>query len=112
MKSKLDIRELLPILSIGLVDGTIVIPLVTSFAILIFSGELRTFATTGVGMVLLGGLIIQVIIGLMSSVPGMIGGPQDSPAAILGLTAAAIAASMKDAPIEAKFITVVATTFL
>ena len=112
MKSKLDIRELLPVLSIGLVDGIIVIPLVTSFAILIFSGELRTFATTGVGMVLLGGLIIQVIIGLMSSVPGMIGGPQDSPAAILGLTAAAIAASMKDAPIEAKFITVVATIFL
>jgi len=112
MRSKLDIRELLPVLSIGLVDGIIVIPLVTSFAILIFAGELRTFATTGVGMVLLGGLIVQVIIGLMSSVPGMIGGPQDSPAAILGLTAAAIAASMKDAPIEAKFITVVATTFL
>jgi sulfate permease, SulP family len=112
MKSKLDFRELLPVLSIGLVDGIIVIPLVTSFAILIYSGELKDFATTGVGMVLLGGLIVQVIIGLMSSVPGMIGGPQDSPAAILGLTAAAIAASMKDAPIEAKFITVVATTFL
>ena len=42
----------------------------------------------------------------------MIGAPQDSPAAILGLTAAAIVVSMKDAPIEAKFITVVVTIIL
>jgi sulfate permease, SulP family len=112
MRSKLDLRELLPILSIGLVDGVIVLPLVISFAILIFSGDLGASATTGIGMVLFGGLILQIIIGLTSSVPGMIGAPQDSPAAILGLTAAAIVAGMKDAPLEAKFITVVVTTIL
>jgi sulfate permease, SulP family len=112
MRRKLDVRELLPILSIGLVDGVIVLPLIISFALLIFSGELGAFATTGIGMVLFGGLIVQIIIGLTSSLPGMVGGPQDSPAAILGLTAAAIVASMKDAPAEAKFITVVATTIL
>jgi SulP family sulfate permease len=112
MRSKLDLRELLSILSIGLVDGVIVLPLVISFAILIFSGDLGAFATTGIGMVLFGGLILQIIIGLTSSVPGMIGAPQDSPAAILGLTAAAIVAGMKDAPLEAKFITVVVTTIL
>src|SRR5215217_1347989 len=112
MRRRLDIREWLPILSIGLVDGIIVLPLIISFAILIFLGELGAFATTGIGMVLFGGLILQIIMGLTSSVPGMLGGPQDSPAAVLGLTAAAIVASMKDAPIEAKFITVVATTVL
>ncbi|HKG54631.1 MAG TPA: SulP family inorganic anion transporter, partial [Anaerolineales bacterium] len=112
MRHSLAIREWLPILSIGLVDGVIVLPLIISFAILIFSGELGAFATTGIGMVLFGGLILQIIMGLTSSVPGMLGGPQDSPAAVLGLTAAAIVASMKDAPIEAKFITVVATTVL
>ncbi len=112
MRSKLDFRELLPVLSIGLVDGVIVLPLVISFAILIYSGDLGTFATTGIGMVLFGALIVQLIIGLTSSVPGMIGAPQDSPAAILGLTAVAIVASMKDAPLEAKFITVVVTTIL
>src|SRR5215216_8001002 len=112
MRRSLAIREWLPILSIGLVDGVIVLPLIISFAILIFSGELGAFATTGIGMVLFGGLILQIIMGLTSSVPGMLGGPQDSPAAVLGLTAAAIVASMKDAPIEAKFITVVATTVL
>jgi SulP family sulfate permease len=112
MRREFDLRELLPVLSIGLVDGIIVLPLVISFAILIFSGELATFATTGIGMVLFGGLILQLIIGLTNSVPGMIGAPQDSPAAILGLTAAAIATSMKDAPMEAKFITVAVTTIL
>jgi SulP family sulfate permease len=112
MRSKLNARELLPILSIGLVDGVIVLPLVISFAILIFSGDLGAFATTGIGMVLFGGLILQIIIGLTSSVPGMISAPQDSPAAILGLTAAAIVAGMKDAPLEAKFITVVVMTIL
>ncbi len=112
MRNKFDVRELLPVLSIGLVDGVIVIPLITSFAILIFSGELATFATMGIGMVLFGGLILQLMIGLTNSAPGMIGAPQDSPAAILGLTAGAIVVSMKDAPIEAKFITVVVTIIL
>ena len=112
MRSRFNLRELLPVLSIGLVDGVIALPLVISFAILIFSGELATFATAGIGMVLFGGLILQLIIGLTNSVPGMISVPQDSPAAILGLTAAAIAASMKDAPPDAKFITVVVTVML
>ena len=112
MRNRLDLRELLPVLSIGLVDGVIVIALITSFAILIFPGELAVFAPMGIGMVLFGGLILQVIIGLTNSVPGMVGAPQDSPAAILGLTASAIVASMKTAPIEAKFITVLVTVIL
>src|SRR6476620_2497483 len=44
--------------------------------------------------------------------PGMIGAPQDSPAAVLGLTGLAIIAQMGDAPAEAKFITVVVTVIL
>src|SRR5689334_3683399 len=112
MKNKLDIRQLLPILSIGLVDGVIVLPLVISFALLIFSGDLSSFANRGIGMILFGGLIVQVVIALTNSAPGVIGVPQDSPAAILGLTAVSIAASMKDAPPQAKFITVVVTIIL
>ncbi|HLO17600.1 MAG TPA: SulP family inorganic anion transporter [Anaerolineales bacterium] len=112
MTTKFYLHELLPVASIGLVDGVIVLPLITSFAILIFPGELARFATTGIGMVLLGGLIMQLMIGLTSSVPGMIGAPQDSPAAILGLSALTIAARMEASPIEAKFITVVVTVIL
>ncbi|HEX6269951.1 MAG TPA: SulP family inorganic anion transporter [Anaerolineales bacterium] len=111
-KMNFDFRQLLPVASIGLVGGTILLPLITSFAILIFSGELAPFATTGIGMVLFGGLIMQLIIALTSSVPGMLGGPQDSSAAILGLTAVTIAGRMESAPAEAKFITVVMTVII
>ena len=112
MSRKFDFRQLLPVASIGLVGGAIVLPLVISFAILIFSGELSSFATTGIGMVLFGGLIMQLVIALTSSVPGMIGAPQDSPAAVLGLSALTIAAHMEGMPPEAKFITVVMTVIL
>jgi SulP family sulfate permease len=83
-----------------------------SFAILIFPGQLSSFATAGIGMVLFGGLIMHVIIALTSSVPGMLGGPQDSPSAIIGLAALSIAANMQGASAEAKFITVVALVVL
>ena len=72
LRMNFDLRQLLPVASIGLVGGTILLPLITSFAILIFSGELAPFATTGIGMVLFGGLIMQLIIALTSSVPGLL----------------------------------------
>ncbi len=63
-------------------------------------------------MVLFGGLIMQCVVALTSSMPGVIGAPQDSPAAVLGLTGLAITARMGDAPVEVKFITVVVTVIL
>lgn len=101
-----EFRKFIPSISLGVVIGAIDLPSVISFAILIYSGELAPYAGTGIGLILFGGLIIQVIIGLTSSIPGMIGGPQDSPAAILGLTAIALLSQMPDASLETKFITV------
>jgi SulP family sulfate permease len=112
MTRKIDIRQLLSVMSIGLVGGAIVLPVVISFAILIFSGDLSPFAAAGIGMVLFGGLIMQLIVALTSSMPGMIGAPQDSPAAVLGLTAVTIAAHMQGTPPEARFITVVVMVIL
>jgi SulP family sulfate permease len=63
-------------------------------------------------MILFGGLIVQLIIAFTTSIPGVMGRPQDSPAAILGLMAAAILAQMSDASPETKFITVVMTVML
>jgi SulP family sulfate permease len=63
-------------------------------------------------MVLFGGLILHLILALTSSVPGMVGGPQDSPSAIMGLIGLAIAASMQGAAPEAKFITIVVVVIL
>jgi len=112
MTRKFDFRQLLPVASNGFVAGAIVLPLVISMALLIFQGELAPFAATGIGMVLFGGLIMQCVVALTSSMPGVIGAPQDSPAAVLGLTGLAIIAHMGDAPAEAKFITVVVTVIL
>src|SRR5215210_2883867 len=104
--------RLLPILSLGIVIGAINLPTVISFAILIYSGELTPFAGAGIGMVLFGGLIIQLIVALTSSIPGIMGGPQDSPAAILGLMTATIATQIPDTNAESKFATVVAAVML
>jgi sulfate permease, SulP family len=101
-----EVRRFLPIMTLGLVLGAIDLPTVISFAVLIYSGELAPFAGVGIGMVLFGGLIIQLIIALTSSIPGLMGGPQDSPAAILGVMTAAILAQIPDASLETKFITV------
>ena len=112
MTRTFDFRQFLSVMSLGLAGGAIVLPLVISFAILIFSGELSPFAARGIGLVLFGGLIMQLIIALTSSVPGLTGGPQDSPAAVLGLAALTIAARMEGAAPEAKFITVVVMVIL
>lgn len=112
LAQNLDFRRLLPILSLGLVLGAIDLPTVISFAILIYSGELAPFSGAGIGLILFGGLVIQLVIALTTSIPGIMGGPQDSPAAILGLMAMAIVAQMPAASPEEKFITVTATVIL
>ena len=112
MTRRFDFRQLLPVASIGLVGGAILLPIVISFALLIFSGDLASYAQQGIGMFLLGSLLMQLILAFTSSVPGMIGFSQDSPAAILALSAAAIAIKMKGAPADSIFITVVVTIIL
>ena len=107
-----EYRRILPTISLGLVIGAIGLPTIISFAILIYSGELAPFSGTGIGLILFGGLIIQLIIAFTSSIPGIIGGPQDSPAAILSLMAMAILTQMPDKSLETKFITVTAAIML
>jgi SulP family sulfate permease len=99
-------------MSLGLVGGAIDLPLTISFGILIYSGDLSQFASAGIGMMLFGALVMQLIVAISSSMPGMLAGPQDSPAAILGLAAVAISTQMVAATDAAKFITVVATVML
>ena len=107
-----NFKRLIPTISLGVVLGAIDLPTIISFAILIYSGELVPYAGIGIGLILFGGLIIQLIIAVTSSIPGVLGGPQDSPAAILSLMAIAILAQMPDASPETKFITVTATIML
>src|SRR6185369_8039438 len=112
MIRKFDYRQLLPIVSMGLVEGSILLLLMTSLALLIFSGDLAAFAPRGIGIFLFGGLIMQLVVALTSSMPGMIGAQQDSPIAILSLVAITIFAKMSSAPADAKFITILVTIIL
>ena len=109
---QIDYKRYFPIVSIGAVLGAIDLPTVISFAILIYSRDLGPFAGAGIGLILFGGLLAQIIIGLGTSIPGIMGSPQDSPAAILGVMAVAILAQMPGTPPESKFITVTAAVII
>jgi SulP family sulfate permease len=80
--------------SAGLVIGVINITIAIALAALIFSGPLAPYLSTGIGMMLVSAVVFMLVVGLTSSLRGIIAGPQDSPAAILGLVAAAIARAM------------------
>lgn len=91
---QLHARPLLASLSAGLVVAMIDIPLEVSVAALIFSGDLSSHVSSGIGLNLFGALVIGVVVALTSSFAGMVALPQESPAAVLALVAAAIAAGM------------------
>jgi SulP family sulfate permease len=107
-----EIRRILPTLSLGLALGAITLPTVISFAVLIYSGDLASYGGAGIGLILFGGLIIQLTIAVSSSIPGIMGGPQDSPVAILALIGMALLAQMPSASPETKFITVTVAVML
>ncbi len=87
-------NRLLPSLSMGTVAATLVVMIQISFALLIFSGPLAEHVGAGIGVTLFAGVMLGLAVALGSSLPGMAAVPQDSPAAVLALVAAAIAASM------------------
>lgn len=108
INDELHPRRLLPNLTSGFVVGLLEVVLSLSFAALIFSGDLSQFVANGVGMALFSGIVVSIFIALFSSFPGMVGGNQDVPAAILAVVAASIAATMPDGATAAEtFVTAV-----
>jgi SulP family sulfate permease len=102
-------KLLIPSIAAGLVAGLIDIPIEISCAALIFSGALAGYVAGGIGLALFGCFVIGTVVALTSSYRGTVALPQESPAAILALVAAAIVASMPaSATSEDTFFTVVA----
>ncbi len=85
---------MLSIVVAGSVLGILNIAIATSFAPLIFSGPLNKFLATGLGYTLFGAFVIGAVVAITSSYPGMVAGLQETPLAIMALTAAAITATM------------------
>src|SRR5688572_24862227 len=104
--------QLFPIVTMGLVVGAIEVPMVIALAVLIYSGDLSPHLGAGIGMMLFGAMVMNILIALTSSIKGMVGGPQDSPAAILAVVALTIAAGAAAASAEQRFATVVAAIIL
>ena len=103
---------LLPSLTAGLIATIVTISMEISLAALIFSGDLGEFLAGGIGLMLFGAFAMGIAVALTTSLPGMVGVPQDTPAAILGLIGAGIAAGMKGADPDAVYATVLAAISL
>jgi SulP family sulfate permease len=98
---------LFPSLTAGLINAIIMISVEISLAALIFSGDLQQFLPRGIGIMLLGTFIISIFVALTSSLAGMVGVPQDTPAALMALVAAGIAATLKGQNPEAIYSTTI-----
>src|SRR5512134_3641027 len=108
LKRELSPKLLPSSVMVGILAGVLDLGTEISLAAYLFSGDLSQFLAGGIGVMLFGALIFGVVVGLITSVPGVIAIPQDTPAAILALMAAGIALSMKSAPSQAVFATVLA----
>jgi SulP family sulfate permease len=106
IKRELSPKLLPSSLMVGLLAGVMDLGTEISLAAYIFSGDLSQFLAGGIGVMLFGALVFGVVVALITSVPGVIAVPQDTPAAILALMAGGIALSMKSAPSQAVFATV------
>ncbi|MBN1294162.1 MAG: hypothetical protein JXB48_20170, partial [Candidatus Latescibacteria bacterium] len=100
----LNTKNILSSLVVGIVSGVIAVSSVISFAFLIFSGELSTHISTGIGLVLFSGLVTSALIGLMSSSPGIIAAPQDGPTPILAILATSIIAQIHSSGSETQIL--------
>lgn len=112
LKREFQPKILLPSITAGLIAAIITISLEISLAALIFSRDLSRFLAGGIGVMLFGAFAMGIAIALTTSLPGMIGFPQDTPAAILALAATSIAVSMRGSAPEAVYATVVAAISL
>jgi SulP family sulfate permease len=102
-------QNLLSSLVAGSVSGIIGVTAVIAFASLLFTGELSQYGSAAIGFFLFGSIVIAALTSLLSSIPGVIAGIQDSGVAVLGVIGVALSASLPpEASSQQVFITLVA----
>jgi SulP family sulfate permease len=116
LRDEFQSERLLPDLTSGVLMGVTEVIFALSLGSLIFSGELAPYVSYGIGMTLVSAAIMLIATSLSSLVPGVIGGPQDTPSVILAVIAAALVGTLSAAGVEDKLTTVLvaiaATTLL
>ena len=92
----------------GVVVGIMAVVFATSYASIIFTGDLAAYLPNGIAIALACGAIIAAAVALTSSYPGVVANPQDINTVVFAVAAAAIASSMSSqATGEAIYATVV-----
>lgn len=104
--------DIIPIVVGGMISGVFLVVVAVSFATLIYADAPPHAIGQAVSLVLVGAAVTTFVTSLFSSYPGTIALPQDSPAAILALTTAAMAGPMAGQGAEARFYTVVAAVLI
>ncbi len=106
-------RQVVTSITAGLVVGLIVIVFSISLASLIFSGEMSSYLSRGIGLFLFGGLAMSIVVTFLGSLPGTGIGAQDGPAALIAVAAGGITASLAGtADPDSIFSTVVAAIII
>jgi len=90
----LDFTSVVTTFTAGSISGGVLVIYAISFAALIFSGDLSQYVSTGIGLALFTVVIMNSLVAVMSSIPGVVINPQEAPAIILGLIASGIVAHM------------------
>jgi len=101
-------QRLVPILTVALIAGLVVITYHVSFGSLIFSGDLSSYLSSGIGFCLMVVVLIGGIEALLSGNPGMVAIPTVNSAVIIAAMAASISTELGATP-EIVFPTVVAS---
>ncbi len=91
-RAALQPEQLIPALLAGVLVGILEIALATSFAALIFGGDLSAHLSRGIGLALFSSTVGIALTSLLTTYPALLGGNQDAPAAIMAVMAAAVVA--------------------
>ena len=79
----------------GLVVGVLLVVMATSYAALVFSGPMDVHLADAVALNLFAAVLALTVVGISSSLPGAIAGPQDVTGAILAVAAAQVAVRIR-----------------
>ncbi|MGG6263366.1 SulP family inorganic anion transporter [Leptolyngbya sp. AN03gr2] len=93
----------------GAIMGLLTVTSAVAFGALIFSGELEPYLPLGIGLFLFSSVIISGVASALSSFPPIVSTIAEVTVPIFSLIARQVVAAMPDAPVEQKFLTVVAT---
>lgn len=91
---ELQPNQLLPKVTLGLLIGVIEVVFAISAGALIFGGPLSAYTAPGIGLVLVSAMFTFVTVALLTTIPGVLAGVQDTSVAIIAVVAATIAATV------------------